>query len=82
MSSILPHYCAHYGKLRGTQRKGRYSAVKSSQLSWAGQYKKCVQYDSSLLQKTVGPGPFFINNLFTPIYQILILYLVFLSGKL
>ena len=32
-------------KPRGTQRKGRYSAVKSSQLSWAGQYKKCVQYD-------------------------------------
>ena len=45
MSSILPHYCAHYGKLRGTQRKGRYSAVKSSQLSWAGQYKKCLQYN-------------------------------------
>ena len=27
------------------QSKGRYSAVKSSKLSWAGQYKKCVQYD-------------------------------------
>ena len=40
----------HFGsyeqsKLSVTQRKGRYSAVKSSQLSWAGQYKKCVQYD-------------------------------------
>ena len=32
-------------KLRGTQRKGRYSAVMSSQLSWTGQYKNCVQYD-------------------------------------
>ena len=40
----------HFGpyeesKLNVRQRKGRYSAVKSSQLSWAGQYKKCVQYD-------------------------------------
>ena len=40
----------HFGsckesKLRRTQRKGRYSAVKSSQLSWAGRYKRCVQYD-------------------------------------
>ena len=26
--------------LRGTRRKGRNSAVKSSQLSWTGQYKK------------------------------------------
>ena len=38
----------HFGsyqesKLSVTQRKGRYSLVKSSQLSWAGQYKKCVQ---------------------------------------
>ena len=34
------------GKLRGTLQIGRTSAVKSSQLSWAGQYKKyCVQYD-------------------------------------
>ena len=32
-------------KLRGTRRKGRYSAVKSSQFIWSGQYKKCVQYD-------------------------------------
>ena len=32
-------------KLRGPRRKGRNSAVKSSQPSWAGQYKKCVQYD-------------------------------------
>ena len=45
------NYCSrHFGsykesKLRGTQRKGRYSAVKSSQLSWARQYKKGVQYD-------------------------------------
>ena len=39
----------HFGlyqesKLSVTQRKGRYGAVKSSQLSWTGQYKKCVQY--------------------------------------
>ena len=33
------------GKLRGTKHKGRNSAVQSSQFSWAGQYKKCVQYD-------------------------------------
>ena len=33
----------HIGRVR--QRKGRNSAVKSSQLSWAGQYNKCVQYD-------------------------------------
>ena len=32
-------------KLRRTRRKGRNSAVKSSQLSWAGQNKKCVEYD-------------------------------------
>ena len=32
-------------KLSVTQRKGRYSAVESSQLSWAGQYNKCVPYD-------------------------------------
>ena len=41
-------YTRHFGsyqesKLRGTpRRKGRYSAVKSSLLSWAEQYKKCV----------------------------------------
>ena len=39
----------HFGsytqsKFRGTRRKGRYSAEKSSQLYWTGQYKKCVQY--------------------------------------
>ena len=33
-------------KLKITRLKGRYSAVLSSQLSWAWeQYKKCVQYD-------------------------------------
>ena len=37
----------HFGsykqsKIRGTQLKGRYSAVKFSQLSWEGQYKQCV----------------------------------------
>ena len=31
--------------LRDTQYKGRNSAVKSSQLSWTGQYKMGVQYD-------------------------------------
>ena len=46
--NLLPSH--HFGsympvKLRGTQHKGRNSAVKSSQLSWAGQYKKFVQYD-------------------------------------
>ena len=40
----------HFGSykqstLRGNRRKGRYSAVKSSQLSLGGQYTKCVQYD-------------------------------------
>ena len=33
------------GKLKGTWFKGRNSTVKSSKLSWTGQYKKCVQYD-------------------------------------
>ena len=41
-------------KLRGTRLKGRNSAVQSSQLSWAGQYKKCVYSTiSSLLQSIV-----------------------------
>ena len=31
--------------LKGIGRKSRYSAVKSSQLSWSGQYKKCAQYN-------------------------------------
>ena len=40
----------HFGsyqqsKLSVTQHQSRYSMVKSSQFSWAGQYKKCVQYD-------------------------------------
>ena len=42
----------HFGlykesKLRGTQRKSLciQHAVKSSQLIWTGQYKKCVQYN-------------------------------------
>ena len=40
-------HCGSYkpDKLRGTQHKGRNSAVQSSQLSWTGQYKKCVQYN-------------------------------------
>ena len=33
------------GKLRGTRHTGRNNAVKFSQLSLAGQCKKCVQYD-------------------------------------
>ena len=28
-----------------TRHKGRNSAVQSNQSSWAGQYKKCAQYD-------------------------------------
>ena len=42
-----PRYFDSYklGKLRGTRHIGRNSAVKSSQLSRAGQYKKSVQYD-------------------------------------
>ena len=35
-------------KFRGTQHKGGNTAVQSSQLSWAGQCKKCVQYDFKL----------------------------------
>ena len=40
----------HFGsyqqsELSVTHCKGRYSAVKSSQLSWAGPYKKCEQYN-------------------------------------
>ena len=33
------------GELREKRPKSRNSALKTSQLSWAGQYKKCVQYD-------------------------------------
>ena len=52
--SCHPRHFGSYkpGKLRGAQHKGRHSVVKSSQLSWAGQYKKCVQYDFKLLQST------------------------------
>ena len=49
------------GKLRGTQYKGRNSAVKFSQLSWAIQYKKCEQYDFK----------------FTSIYSELCIYFIF-----
>ena len=44
-------YCAcHFdlykpGKPRGTEHKGQNRVEKSSPLSWAGQYKSCVQYD-------------------------------------
>ena len=45
----LLHISSHFdsykeSRLRGTWRRGRNSGVKYSQLSWAGQYKKCVQY--------------------------------------
>ena len=33
------------GKLRGACLKSRNSAVQSTDLSWTGQYKTCVQYD-------------------------------------
>ena len=33
------------GKLRVARHKGRNCLVKSGQLSWAGQYKKFVQYE-------------------------------------
>ena len=33
------------GNPRGTRHKDRNCAVKSSHLSWTGQYKKCVQYN-------------------------------------
>ena len=46
INDISRHFVSYtQSKLRGKKRKGRYSEVKSSQLSWAGQYKKCVQYD-------------------------------------
>ena len=54
LHAVYSEYTArHFGsnqqsKLSVTQRKGRYSAVKSSQLIWAEQYKKCVQYDFQL----------------------------------
>ena len=52
----------HFGsykmsKLSVTKRKGRYSAVMSSQLSWAGQYKKCVQYVKFTLEYSVFSQP-------------------------
>ena len=50
LTYIQVHKARHFGsyqqsKLSVPQRKGRYSAVKSSQLSGAGQYKKFAQYD-------------------------------------
>ena len=47
-------------KLWGTWRKGRYSAVNSSQICWAGHYNKCAI--SSLLQSTVKRPCHFILN--------------------
>ena len=52
----LQSQSCHFGlyqqcKLIVTQRKGRTSAIQSSQLSWAGQYKKCVQYDFQFSSK-------------------------------
>ena len=53
-----------------TQRNGRYSAVKSSKLSWAGQYKKCVQYNYQFTSEYSGEvpkwtilGPWAINSI-------------------
>ena len=48
----------HFGsykpdKHRETRHKGRNSAVKSSQLNWAGQYKKWVQYDFKFLLQSI-----------------------------
>ena len=71
----------HFGsykesKLRGTQRKGRYSAVTSSQRSWAGQY--CVYSTiSSLLQNTV--TCIILPN---PVFYSLVLYSTSQSGIL
>ena len=49
------HYGSYKpGKLRGTRQKGRKIAVKSSQLGWEEQYRKCVQY----------------NIKFTPVYTV------------
>ena len=50
---ITGYITRHFGsykqsKLRGTRRIGRFSAVKSSQLSCAGQDKKCKQYNIKL----------------------------------
>ena len=59
----------HFGsykqsKLRGTQRKGQYSAVKSTQFSWAGQYK-CVYSTISSLLKYSAVVSDFSNTLHT-----------------
>ena len=56
-SLIVDGYISHHfgsykaGKLGGTQCKGLHSAVKSSQLSWTGQYT--VHSDSSKLKQKV-----------------------------
>ena len=49
----------HFGsfkqsKHRGTLRRVRCSAVKSSQLSLAGQYKMCVQFDFNFTSEYSG----------------------------
>ena len=55
---VSPHFGSYKeSKLRGKRRSagsGRYSAVKSSQLSWAGRYRKCVQYDFKFTTKYSG----------------------------
>ena len=42
-STIYVH-TRHFGLYKESKLIGRYSAVRSTQLSWAGQYNKCVQY--------------------------------------
>ena len=60
-------FSRHFGsyqqsKLSLTQRKGRYSAVRFSQLSRAGQYKKCVQYDFQFTSEYSVLGQFVRNG--------------------
>ena len=60
-NNFFPIYSArHFGsykesKLSVTRRKGRNSTVKSCQLSWAGQYKKCIQYNFKFTSENSDP---------------------------
>ena len=61
----------HFGpykqnELKGTRHQGRNSTVRSSQLSWAGLYKKCVQYDFKFTRCIVCTVPF--NRVRTFVY--------------
>ena len=64
-TTISRHFGSYTpGKQRGTPHKGRNSAVKFNQLSWAGQYNKCAQYDFKFTSVYSDILDFFSNTVF------------------